>query len=479
MTGYEKPSFPQSISELIKKPETTLDDIIFDPNISHAIESPIQEFVDFLSREDILNSLMDYTLTTKMMKKEHFRRSAVICISLLTSDILGFETKLIQNGFLLNQFKQFINSEYSKDPMVSGHFQRILISSARLSSGKIIRDFPELKIYLFTHMHNLALRELVIVLATDFKESFDFTIETIKKICQHLPSVANPYNFISAFRIICKLQSHHYNFFNDPQIVETILNIGVTTQDPLLASECFLFVEKLTHCFPFVHDLVNKFENKYTFDASKVTCATATALKLFKTGVPTFIDSFFQNKGNTGLDLALIHIISEVPDDQLSNIIKEHKIVNRIIETFGKSKTNGQITAFAQYIAARTKNIPELQTDEWIEFVSTKLTPRIKLRDTPYAGGIPHSAFSTYDDHAVYPDTEFNIAEDDFNEEEVFSDGHSSADNSFDCYDDYDEEPVEKASVQFIETQSTSPDTVEPRINRFIRDSSIPNLSDN
>lgn len=477
MSGYERPAFPQSVASLLKKPETTLTDLIFDQNIAIAIQNPIKEFVDFLSKEEILQSLIEYTLTTKHIKKEHFRRSAVICISLLTTDMLGFETQLIENGFMLTQLKNFINSEYSKDPMVSGHFQRILISAARCSSGKIIRDFPELKIYLFTHIHNLALRELFIILATDFKESFNFTIETMKKICQHLPTVPQPYYFISSFRIICKIHSQLFNLFNDEMIVETILNIGVTTEDPMVASECFIFVEKLTHCFPFVSDMIKKFENKYKFDVNKITCATAPALKLFKSGVPLFIDIFFQSQGYTALNLALIHIVSEIPNDHLIKVIKEHNILEKIMNAFGKNKTNGHITALAQFLACRTEECPELQTDEWIEFVSTKLSPRVKLRDTPYAGGLPHSTFSTYDDHAVYPDQEFNIAEDDFNEEEIFSDGHSSEDNSFKYSDEYDEEPVEKADVKF-NIQPGSPNCNEPMINRFIRDSSIPNLSD-
>jgi hypothetical protein len=457
------------------KPGTNLEDLLDDEHLPQAIQNATPEFVEFCSKPEILNSLIEWGLTTKKQKLPAFRRYASVVMEMLTSDFGGFLTKQVESGFMLKTMRDFIASKYGDDPMTAGHFQRIVESLGRLTFGKFIRDFTELGHYLFTNIHNLALRELFIVLAIDFKESFKFTTEKIKIICSKLPEITGQYYVVSSFRVIVRSTPTLYALFNEQSIIENLLELGVTTNYPVLAFEIFSFLLGLRKVYPEIAEIIKKYDGRYKFDPKKKNCATAAALSLFSSGVPLFIDEFFEYPAHTIIDGAILRSISLISDEKLVEIIRSHKLPEKIIENFGKSKTNGQLTCLAEYLASKGPICPELETKEWKEFIETKLADKLIIRDSPYGGQVK-SCFSTYEDHAVYIDHDYDAKEEnqDFNEEEVFSDGASSGDNNYEYEGDYDDEPIESGASNAM--SKTTGEGEEPAFCRsFVHRSPEPN----
>ena len=465
MATEQGSSFPESVAKLIQAKETTLEDILGSEDLPRAIQHATPDFVDFMSKPEILRELIDWALTTKKNKHPSFRQYSINCMDLLTTDFGGFLTKLAENGYMLNALREFTKSEYGSDPWAAGHFQRIVDSFGKLTFGKFISEFTELSHYLFVNIQNLALRELFILLCTDFPKSYHFNLEIAKRVCRHLKDVKNQYYLVSSFRIIVRSVSSLYAAFHDPEIVRNLLDLGVTTDKALVAQECFAFLIKLKQGFPDIDPIIKEYDGKYHFDPNNTNCATAAALALFPSGLPLFIDQFFDFPAKTILDYSLVKSIMMITDDELKVLLKEHNIVNKIIENFDKSKTNGHLTYLADILSKKGPLCPELNTPEWNEFVKTKLAKRLSLRDGSYGGELPHSVFSSYDDHALYIDHEFEINNDEnFDEEETFSDGDSEAEKSYDAdydNDEYDAEPVE---VGHSKSSATDHEGGEPPI---------------
>jgi hypothetical protein len=281
----------------------------------------------------------------------------------------------------------------------------------------------------------------LIILATDFHESFNFTIDSVKELCSILPRCKSPFFMITAFRLILSLKHHLLPLFDDPAIVSGILELAVTTSDSRVALESLHFVLTLRKHIPTIADTVAGFDGRFRFSPAALSSAVGPALELFPAGVAVFVDSLFERPERCRLNGAVVRALRRLDQENLGQAVEEHRLVPRIIAAYDHIRPNWHLTWLAEGIL---EGLPQIAVPEWLTFIKEKLQPRIRLRDGGYGGPLPRSCFSSFEDYVSPADL---VADDyseyaDAEEEDAAGVGPEQEESSYDC-PDYDDEPIE------------------------------------
>lgn len=241
-----------------------------------------------------------------------------LSVEILTNDKFNFRTELIDNNYMKHIIWRFIQSDYSSNSFICGHFLRLVYMSATHPSGKFIKDFPELREYILKNISNLTMRQLIIDLATDEVCNFDFDVDYASRMCDQLENTKNTFFVISAFRIMLQISNRLTKVLADPVVFTKILKCAIATPNYLVQQECFVCLYHVLLKFSEVRCILDKYESQYKFSPDNINCATAAALSVFPHNVTLFIDKFFESHSNTWFDSAVFRAFGDLRSDQFA-----------------------------------------------------------------------------------------------------------------------------------------------------------------
>ena len=229
MFAWKRPKIRNSLTEFINQYKETLTvrEVLGNGDLSVCVRNAVPELIDLFvpdpeactNEEAALaknrfEELCRWAFTNELYTEPGDFRHSRNASNLLSSVVNGMLSKFATAGSpLINWLQKFLDTKYSEDTELCGHFQRCVEAVARDTKGAVFDlwcdDKAELYRKLLQHVSKLPIRELCGALLTDYHESLwsdplipfmdilDVALQNTKKISQkvnsnHVPHSSNP-----------------------------------------------------------------------------------------------------------------------------------------------------------------------------------------------------------------------------------------------------------------------------------------------
>ncbi|KAH0785541.1 serine/threonine-protein phosphatase 6 regulatory subunit 3 isoform X1 [Histomonas meleagridis] len=380
-----------TISELLKKDDVTLTEILDDSSLPTALRNSLQELMEYVQRPQIIDELFEWALTKKFKdypKGQKYSRSSV---SIFTNCSPTMQQNFLQNEKFIEKLKEYTTSNQTDlEPFIVGNFQRIIETYTRLTNGTFLEKFPEIFDFLMRNISYLGVFELFIYLVTESPFRNTISEESWKQYVELSNSSSGYYIIFSIHQAIDKCDDLKPIFQTD-EILEILLKTATTTTNKLLAAETFnliyaLFSQNLDN--PKIHEYASSYN--YQND-----CSLSCAIHVFRDLKPEVINFIFTFPISTFVIEAVESAFQSKTVEEQSNIIKENDLLHKLVENSLKHRSEGRLADFAETIS-KIEGIPT--SEEWEAFCKNELQDYITKRDSSYGGSLPTGIDNLYDD---------------------------------------------------------------------------------
>lgn len=348
-------SFGPSLSGItanLKSENCSLEEILLDSTLQQAIRSSLRELIDFISRDDIFNDLFDWVLTNNHKDNKNHQKLARNALLIVTSNSQTIQKVILNHQLFVERIQSFINQnsndELINDSRIAGHFQRIIELYAVQTNGKIINQLKSLPTFLIHNMTILGLRELFILLATQFIENFGLTNENIEELTKETKN-ADGYFVTTAIKSIIEKAPVLINqHFQNPNIVKNLLEAAASNKEnnhlvtiELCKTLCIIF----NNCSNIdeLQALLAEYSGKFIKEDMEINCSTASIISLFKSLNDKIFDQLFCKPTNTFLNQNIIEILKNMSDEQKDALLKNFNAPSKLLKFYNKYTANGQL----------------------------------------------------------------------------------------------------------------------------------------
>ncbi|KAK8882133.1 Serine/threonine-protein phosphatase 6 regulatory subunit 2 [Tritrichomonas musculus] len=465
------------ITKALQSEDCKLEDILLDSTLSQAIRNSLRELIDFITKENVLNDLLDWVLTNKNKDNANCQKLTRNALSIFTANSQQIIKAISGHELFVQRIQSFIDSnsdeESIHDARIGGHFQRIIEHYVRQTSGRLLSELKNLPTFLIHNMSILGLRELFVLMTVDFVDKFDLKSEDIEELSKEITK-ENGYFVITAIKsILLQKPLSVIKYFQNPTIFKNLLEAAIESKKAerqLIATEIYktlvIITEKATNESE-LKPLLNEYGEKFLLDNTDVDCSTAFAILLFQVFNQQFFDHLFTKPINTFLNQSIIIALKKMEIEKRDSILKEYDALSLLQKSYNETTINGQLYELYNIIKntyklptpqAPTENIvenPDLSNQEttttttdkpeenteppteqpdisiqlpdgWNELSAT-IEAELKIQESGYGGDLPKNSFSFSSDS----DIEMNVQSD-------------SDDELIDEDDSYEEEIVEE-----------------------------------
>lgn len=381
MDFFQRDKINNGLTQLIdSNPDVDLCQVLQHSDLSMSMRYECPQLIDFLTEPTKLDELLNWALTHEYDKVENsdkITRAAVMCLTTVSKKL---QEKLLDCPAFIESLKICLKNDIQKDLQICGHFQRIVELFIQHTNGGFLQHFPNLPSFLIEHANVLALRGLLLRLMTDFADAFQEDNEYSAIALQISKAVNGPnaYFLVTLIRRIIKERKLSLNEFRNSDFISNLMDALVSPPNinhvALFQTECFQVIETIIQDYPEGSKIVQKYESKYDIDANNITCATVSALRIFKNRIKALLPKFFECPGITLLNSLILDRIKEMPDDELIGFIEDTKLTSLVIEAYPNHLINGHLVELGNYLESKKElNSPALTMREWKDFYRGKL----------------------------------------------------------------------------------------------------------
>ena len=205
------------------------------------------ELTNYLMRPEVVSELCDWSMTLHKQENPDFYHISRTATETLTCPSFA---KIVIASPVLKQFvEQFLNSTEEWDPLVTGHFQRLVIALSEQSS-KFLNEFPNALACIERHLDVPAVGELVITLATKFA-SEDFAKPIVQDLAKFVAeATGNIKRLLFILRRIFEVAEQSslsgvLGEFTNEAFVKLLIEAAKKTGDKIAKTEIFRFLVQL------------------------------------------------------------------------------------------------------------------------------------------------------------------------------------------------------------------------------------------
>lgn len=418
-----------NITQLLSKPDTTVEMILDEPALSTALRNNLQALNAFFIDNPENNAhLIDLALTDIVPNTRLPAKTIRCAVQVLTSS----STIINKNDLLYERLIDFPNTEYAQKQKCCAHYCQIIENIARFNSGQSLSRITTLRDFLMKRMSNVALCELFVVLATDHHDNWQVKDTTINEMISD-PNSPDNFYYIRAIDNMTKTkQKVNRMLFRCICNLETVKRlIAIAKNDnlrPIICVEAFMLLERIINEMSPNDELKNIIETEaasYNFALERPESVTAAALRVFITKDDSVILKIFANTG-TYFRKGVIRSLTNMPQADLMAIFQRTDLVKLFMTEFPKSIHNSHLIPLGELI-----NSNAAETEGWSDFYANTFKTRADKISCQFGGERPPSMMSDNEEDEDDSDG-FAVTQpacDDVDTEQLFSSSDSSSDS--------------------------------------------------
>jgi hypothetical protein len=375
----------------ITDPNATAAQLLDDPDLTNALRLPSAALLDFVSRPDILEGLLDWVLTTNFKDFPHSARGTRQALAIFTSQAKPLQKKLFTQELTISRLNSFPDTAFSSDERICGHYQRLVEAFVQSNQSKGLSQLTTLFDFLSRRLSCLGLRDLFVTLMCTENSALTLSSDLFSVLLDGL-ATPNAYFVITALHSVVKRSPYQIaNYLQTPEIVNKLLDacLPSATYDAVVASECFQVLRLLQ-----AGGLALPRAAEFAVAARPADCSLAFCARVFPDGVASLVPRLFSCPPDTFLNAAIFDAFALLPPPAQAAAAAEHDLPGRIVAAFGSSFANGHITKLAELLRALDPQPEVLQTDAWRRFAAEGLHARVVDRERVFVQSAPTSDVS-------------------------------------------------------------------------------------
>lgn len=366
------------LTDLLNKPNVQVKEVLFEQSMLQELRTGNKTLLDYLTKESVVTELCQWSMSLQNNKDpEYFKVSSFATNSLIL-------IKALINSTALKTFlEQFLAKPGEWDSICTAHFQKILVELLRNTKGEYLTKLPTLMDSLLAHIDNLAVIELLIILATEFGGLIQISI--ITELGKFAASgVPETYTLAYALEQIM-VQWDKPNVsqsFTNKEFLDNIIKAANTTTDKLGSIELNRLLSRLkTKSAEIVRLLSGK-----TTDLSKVD-TVKSAKEAFNVDYSIADMNKVVNLLCTDCHWAvanqLLDRFKKLTSEQQVELVNTNKVISKLAAN--------ALTGFTQQQYALISVLDNVLSNnaEWKSAIPQEAIEKAKLLNISYGGEIP------------------------------------------------------------------------------------------
>jgi hypothetical protein len=388
MHGWGTHPFQNSFSSLLKDPKTTLENVLRHQQFQTILRQESVDILDFLFRGDVVERMVEYAFTNQLKLEPDSHRFEMMCVGILSWEGQKIQERIATNSFLLDSVQAFPYSPCCRDPVICGHFQRIVERIVRSTNGEVLgTKFDFLPDFLINNVHLLGIRELLFSMIVNYTIPFCVSCQMIVTLIQN---ARRSFPTIRLIRDILTEKPDLGTLFESEECLSPLFEIGISNYEnkPLVALESFGILYTIIAASG--NSELKQYHLKYDFSlASDINCATPAALQVFHGQISDLLPSFFQGRLSTILNKTIRHVMSEMSLEEMQNLVTKTHLCRLAIEyyaSYKQRKINGHFLDVLMIISEKGMCCCHEHLEDWERFVVKQLAGRYRKVMSHYGG---------------------------------------------------------------------------------------------
>jgi hypothetical protein len=334
---------------------------------------------------------------------------------------------LNKNDMFKARMNDFPASEFAKHTGCCGHYGRIVEAFVRFSRGQFLKTIPSLRKFLISNLTNTGIRELFIVLCTDFSAAFEVNRELFIEATSNVSPESSFYT-ITAIDQATRKKDEAAKICN-VDFISNLIRIGKSEEHrPISRIEAYMLAERLIHSkieMPKeeLESLLKAESENYDFAGIENVAILAASLRVLRTKDERVLLRILDESSSTFLRDGIISSLQNLSEEEIKDFVTKTSFVEKLMEAFKNTTGNVHLSQVIHIL--QSKNVEE-GNEEFEKFVAEEVEPRNEKREAGFGGDRPH-IYTTYSDE----DSEVGGTQpaDDDIDNELFSNLSSSSDS--------------------------------------------------
>ena len=353
------------------------------PLLLQKLHNPDQQVLYLLSQFQTIKQLLIYSLGFKELSKDD-----IYTYTQKATYVLSIKNDVLQNVFYQNSgFRGVIENFFSLcsscNPSFYKNYVKIFIAYFYYYKGQFLLSLPKFHLQMLNNIQYLPIQYL-------YKLILDYPNQNVTYLFYDYPvfskfiqnGTSSSYTVVGILQDIKKNNSSYPFMYNSTFLFETLIKQGLNTKGSIsFRIQCYQIASDIWDKTPEISysHIIKKYEDYFQIvDQQPVKNA---GYLIFDKYLPYAANEFFMNLNDTFLAQAFVKKLKQLDSMQLIKFVQDNAIQEKLIESFGKSKINGQITEIIEYL--QKKNI--LLTPEFLQFISAQFKPHLKKLTCVYS----------------------------------------------------------------------------------------------
>lgn len=374
--------------QLLDKEDVTIAEILEQDVLSTSItNTSYPKLFDFLNQQKNMEELLKWSLTDEYTDHLNYLKLSNASVTVFVSCSKTFLNMIIENPTFCEKFKEITTS---KPPSTHccGNFLKITESMVNSTNGSFLIQIPNLSNFLIENITVIPLKILFVSVSCGFPEQFGFNTDLLIKLIKTM-NEENCIFIVSLLREIIENQSELKTaVFDSSDVIDRLFSFAIEELDknPLYSAEIFRLLLNFKELESY-KEVLHKYSENFEY---KLNLSLPFQISNFQKLTPQIFDLFFIQTTCSLIVEAIYLSFREKSLFERRELTKSCNLRQKIIENFGKSRTNGRIAELAFEI--RNDFEGEDDNDQsFSSFVEQKIVPHLKLASDKYGGEIMNS----------------------------------------------------------------------------------------
>lgn len=417
-----------AIQRVLDNPRSTVENVVGNDYFLQALKVEYKPLLNYVSRDQTIIEMCKWIFSEDKMSDPNYHKMSSSVIRVFTSSIPQVFMVFIESKTFADQCYSFLGSNDSANPQLCGFLYTILSQQIRWGRPKFFKLYQDVGNLLFARMRNLAIQELIVLVAT--RQSLNLFNDS--RFILYLSTVATAQDAdVSrpAITILLQLydslsdESPLLEEFFKPEIVANLFKVCCETTSPLVAND---IAAVLTSLYALSCDLepnLTKYEKYLRLTKDNITPLSVAFISVYN---PSYLDIFqlyFLPNAHLNLHSYCSQLIMRLSFQEINSLVEETDFLEQLMSTYGTPQWCSHMVQISLVLARLTTECSALQFEKWENFVGANIVPLLRIIESEYGGSL------------ISPDSE------NFEEEE----STDSYDYDYYSSDDYEEDKSDDA----------------------------------
>ena len=395
MFGWGANPFQNSLSPLLKDPNTPLEKIVLSQQFTNLYRQESNDVIDYLFKDKVVEKLIQFALTKDLVDDPNFDKIEKIALTVLSvRDKPKIEERISKCQILIEKVAEFPKSECARDPVICGHFNQVVECLVRTTNGEILgAELKDLQSFLFDNLHILGLRELLYTLIVDYTLPFCVSPEMMELL---LGKTAGPdgLSVLALIRDVIRAKDDLCDLLSNEAMMDLLFDLGIKNyvEHPLMSHLAFSVIASVIEHSPEFKTFHHKFKDEFKYH-NVVNCATSSVLNVFTEDICFFVERFLRMELPTIVEETINVILNQNTLDEMTALAEQTHICKLAMDNFAeyqRRKVKGHFLDFVRTFSDRGICCCSEHREEWVRFAQKDLNSQYKRVMSTY-GGATHA----------------------------------------------------------------------------------------